>query len=188
MRRRFLRSGSMSPVAQPCAVDFVTSRRSARSWYVQASASRFLWMSSATVTPTRSHKPNVFARPTSGFPRHLTYYDSPVPRKGPAYPIDNEWRQRVEAAIDSMRISHAEFARQAKISKASLSEALSSSSKQSTLVPAIHKALGWPPPRPLLLSQDAEEIMHAISGMDPRDIAAVKERALTLLELRRRKS
>ena len=111
-----------------------------------------------------------------------------MPRKGPAYPIDNEWRERVEEAISSMKISHAELARRAHVSKASLSEALSKNSTQSTLVPAIHKALGWPAPRPLLLSKDAEEVMHAISGMDSRDIAAVKERALMLRELRRRKS
>lgn len=109
-----------------------------------------------------------------------------MPRKGPAYPIDNVWREAVERAISSMKISHAEFARRAKVSKASLSEALNQKSTQSTLVPAIHKALGWPVPRPLLLSEDAEEIMRAIGGMDSRDIAALKERALTLLELRRK--
>lgn len=86
-----------------------------------------------------------------------------------------------------MEISQAEFARRAGISKASLSEALNLDSKQSTLVPAIHKALGWPAPRPLLMSPDTEEMMRVITGMDPRDIAALKERAVILRDLRKRR-
>lgn len=107
-----------------------------------------------------------------------------MPRKGQAFPIDADWRRRVREAIAADYKSEAAFAKAAKISKSSLSEALNPESKQSTLVPAIHKQLGWEKPRPLLMSHDDEEIMKILGRMDPRDKAALLERALTLEEQR----
>lgn len=57
-----------------------------------------------------------------------------MPLKGHAYPIDSDWRDRVAARILEMKISQNELARRAKISKASLSEALDSGSVQTTVI------------------------------------------------------
>lgn len=74
-----------------------------------------------------------------------------MPRKGPAYPITEEWQTWVRARIDEMKEaqeirSQNDLAVRAGISKASLSEALSENAVQTTVMPQIHKALGWPPP------------------------------------------
>lgn len=88
-----------------------------------------------------------------------------MPRKGSAYPIDDDWRRRVTDRIKEMEISQNELARLAKVSKASLSEALSKTSKQSTCVPAIHRALGWPPPMPLVIAPDAAELLFLYDAL-----------------------
>jgi lambda repressor-like predicted transcriptional regulator len=140
--------------------------------------------------PHRSHIPNTESsqaeRTRSDYPPAFVARIYDVPRKGSAYPIDKQWRDRVEARIAEMGISRSEFARRAKVSKASLSEALSPESKQSTLVPAIHKALGWGPPRGLLMSPDLEEIYAVVNSMDPRDQAALLERAIMLRDQRKK--
>lgn len=74
-----------------------------------------------------------------------------MPRKGPAYPITEEWQGWVRTRIEEMKKagevrSQNELATLAGISKASLSEALAEGAVQTTVMPQIHKALGWPPP------------------------------------------
>ena len=74
-----------------------------------------------------------------------------MPREGPAYPITKEWQQWVRERIDEMKSrgelrSQNELAARVGISKSSLSEALSEDAVQTTVMPEIHKALGWPPP------------------------------------------
>lgn len=92
-----------------------------------------------------------------------------MPRKGSAYAIDAEWRARVEARLVEMSISRAELARRAKCSRASITELLDKDSKQSTLVPDVHRALEWPPPAPLVLAPDTLEVVaiyEALSDFD----------------------
>lgn len=74
-----------------------------------------------------------------------------MPRSGPAYPITKEWQGWVRSRIEEMKKtgelrSQNELAERAGISKASLSEALTEGAVQSTVMPQIHKALGWPKP------------------------------------------
>jgi lambda repressor-like predicted transcriptional regulator len=74
-----------------------------------------------------------------------------MPRKGPAYPITEDWQDWVRARIKELKKagearSQNEIAEMAGIAKSSLSEALSKSAVQTTVMPEIHKALGWPPP------------------------------------------
>lgn len=76
-----------------------------------------------------------------------------MPRKGPAYPITKEWqgwvRERIEQLKEAGEVrSQNALAAKAGISNAALSEALSEEAVQTTVMPEIHKALGWP--RPLL--------------------------------------
>jgi transcriptional regulator with XRE-family HTH domain len=108
-----------------------------------------------------------------------------MPRKGHQYPIDDGWKERVRARLQEMGISQNELARLARISKASMSAALSKESLQSAVVPAIHKALGWPVP-PLVLSADALEMISLYDEMDPRDQGGLLERARASVEATRR--
>lgn len=98
-----------------------------------------------------------------------------MPRKGPAYPISIQWRERVLAEMTHLKISQNELARRAKISKAAMSEALDAESVQTTVMPAIHKALGWPAP-PTDFSPDSLEMLAMYEGLDERGKGAQMER------------
>lgn len=108
-----------------------------------------------------------------------------MPRKGPAYPIDSGWQRRVLERLDDLNITQNELARRARVSKASLSEALTEGAVQSTLVPVIHKALGWPVP-PGVLNPDALELLALYDQMSERDQGAMVERARAVIETKRR--
>ncbi len=108
-----------------------------------------------------------------------------MPRKGPAYAITPQWQRDVLDRIEEMEISQNELARRAKISKASLSEALAAEAVQTTVMPAIHKALGWPEP-PLAMTRDALEMMKLYSEMSERDQGEMLGRARAVVEQQRR--
>jgi transcriptional regulator with XRE-family HTH domain len=105
-----------------------------------------------------------------------------MPRKGSAYPIDQEWRRRVRERLTEMGITQNELGRRARVSKAALSDALSNDSKQSTCVPAIHRALGWPPPQPLVLSPDVQELLTLYAAMSEFDRGEMIGRARSSVE------
>ena len=111
-----------------------------------------------------------------------------MPRKGSAYPITPQWRARVAERIEQLGISQNELARRAKVSKAALSEALNPASKQSTCVPAIHKALGWPPPQQLILAPDVLELISLYEAMPEHARGALIERARVNVETMRKKN
>lgn len=93
-----------------------------------------------------------------------------MPRKGTAYPIDDEWRRRVEQRMAELAIpSRAELARRVKCSRAAITELFDEEQRQSTLVPDVHKALGWPPPSPLFLAQDAQELLALYNELSDFD-------------------
>lgn len=74
-----------------------------------------------------------------------------MPRSGPAYAITANWQQWVRDRIDEMKKlgevrSQNAVAKRAGIAPSSLSEALGEDAVQTTVMPEIHKALGWPPP------------------------------------------
>lgn len=109
-----------------------------------------------------------------------------MPRKGPAYPISPQWRARVLGEMTHLKISQNELARRAKISKAAMSEALDAESVQTTVMPAIHKALGWPVP-PVDFSPDSIEILAMYDSLDERGKGALMERLRIERELMRRR-
>ncbi len=81
-----------------------------------------------------------------------------MPKPGGAYIITPEWRRDVRLAIDAMGLSDAKFAERAGIAKSSLSEALAPESIQTSVMPQIHEALGWDPPR-LVIAPDTLEVL-----------------------------
>jgi hypothetical protein len=98
-----------------------------------------------------------------------------MPRKGPAYPILPGWRKAVLDRIEEMDISQNQLARDAKISKASLSEALAEGAVQTTVMPEIHKALGWKVP-PTTFHPDAFEASALYSELGDFDRGEMLEK------------
>src|SRR5689334_22888325 len=86
-----------------------------------------------------------------------------------------------------MGISQNELGRRAKVSKTSISDALGPDSKQSACVPEIHRALEWPPPAPLLLAQDAHEILALFDSLGEKDKGEMLGRLRTLSEQQRKR-
>lgn len=108
-----------------------------------------------------------------------------MPRKGPAYAITPQWQDDVLSRINELGISQNELARRAKISKASLSEALTDGAVQTTVMPEIHRALGWPEP-PVAFTRDALEMLKLYGEMSERDQGEMLGRARAVVEQRRR--
>lgn len=109
-----------------------------------------------------------------------------MPRKGSAWPITTEWRTVVLARIAELGISQNELARRAHVSKAALSQALNEDSRQTTVMPELHRALGLPPPVGPLLSQDDDELLRLGRSLTREDRAKMVERGQVLLEQRKR--
>lgn len=119
-----------------------------------------------------------------------------MPKTGPAYPISPEWRRQVRKAINELIAdksredvtSDATFAKTAGIVKSSLSEALKSTSIQSTAMPQINEALGWMKPR-VLSTPDELEIWAAVEQLDDRELGRMLGMAESKVsELRKRRS
>lgn len=120
-----------------------------------------------------------------------------MPKEGPAYPISDEWRRQVREAIDKLIedperedvVSDATFAKHAaRIAKSSLSAALGPDSVQSTVMPQINAALGWPAPR-VLSTPDELEVWAAVDALDERELGRIlgkAEAALARLRKARR--
>lgn len=118
-----------------------------------------------------------------------------MPKKGPAYPISPEWRRQVRRAVNEIIAdekreeitSDAAFAKSAGIVKSSFSEALKATSVQSTVMPQINAALGWPRPR-VLSTPDELEVWAAVNAMDEREVGRLLGVAeATLARLRKRR-
>lgn len=117
-----------------------------------------------------------------------------MPRKGPAFPTSEKWKNQVRAAIDELIAdassdirSDAAFARHAGIGKSSLSEALAPDGKQTPMMPDINDALGWPAPY-VLSTPDELEIWVAVQALPEKEIGRILGMAeQTLARLRKRK-
>jgi lambda repressor-like predicted transcriptional regulator len=106
-----------------------------------------------------------------GVPRHRA--------RGPAYTIGNSWRQAVLAEIHERGWNPTKLAEEAGIALSSLSEALEMGPDATTrLAPHIHRALGWPKPKPLTAS-DVDpvmvEIRQGLEQIDREGMDAVRE-------------
>ena len=77
--------------------------------------------------------------------------------------------------MKEMELDQPTLARRIGCKQPSISALLSKASKQSTLVPAIHAALKWPPPPPVLVQGDVAEIASLLADMPAEDVALIKE-------------
>lgn len=87
-------------------------------------------------------------------------------RKGPAYPVTEKWKDAVHERMRELGIRQADLARALDCTNSSLHALFQPNTKQSKLVPLIHKALKWPAPQPINTSPDAMEILDLLGKMD----------------------
>jgi hypothetical protein len=79
---------------------------------------------------------------------------------GPSWPIDEAWKQRVIERMDELQISRADLSRRLKVTKTAITTLFSAETKQSRLVPAIHKVLKLPLP---VVSDSKLQVIDSIS-------------------------
>lgn len=109
------------------------------------------------------------------------------PRKGqPGYAISQDWQNRVRERLVEMDISQSELARRAHISKSAVSEALMAGAVETTVMPEIHKALGWPVPQ-IVLHPDRLELLALYESLSEFDQGAHLERLRQQAEQRKRR-
>lgn len=88
-------------------------------------------------------------------------------KDGAAFPITTEWQDGVRVRMRELGLGQHQLAAIIKCKQPSLSALLSPRARHSTLVPAIHAALGWPPPSIPIPSKDLAEIVRLLSDMPP---------------------
>lgn len=106
-----------------------------------------------------------------------------MPRKGASFPITDEWRAAVARELRVRKMRQQDLANAIGCSQPTLSHLLSGVATSSSLVPQIHKALGWAPPRADVPSGDVGELLKIWDRLTELDRARLLERARTLLEL-----
>lgn len=75
----------------------------------------------------------------------MTEVRKPQPT-GPSLPITAAWKEDVRARMAELGLNGPQLAAAAGTSKQVIAAVLAPGSKRSAFVPAIHEALGWPPP------------------------------------------
>jgi hypothetical protein len=84
-------------------------------------------------------------------------------RRGPAYPITDEWKSSVRLRLKEISMTEKQLASRIGCAQSTISETLSPASMQSSLVPDIHKVLGWPEPGVPVPSGEYSEVFTAWS-------------------------
>jgi hypothetical protein len=110
-----------------------------------------------------------------------------MPRKGQAYPVDDDWRRRVSARLTELGWKASTLAKESGMPKSTLSELLAGERKQTTYLPELHGALGWDPPLPPLPTPDAHELMYIWARLDDNAKARLLERGRVMHEELQRK-
>lgn len=109
-----------------------------------------------------------------------------MPREGTQYWIDDAWRRRVEERLEEKEWNQAELARESGCDRSLISELLAGKRSQTTFLPEIHEALGFPPPQSPLLTKDDEELLTISRDLTPEQRARLIERGLSLREQKRK--
>jgi hypothetical protein len=76
------------------------------------------------------------------------YMKTRPPPRGAAHPIDAVWRARVDERLAELGMNRSDLARKIGASTAAVAILMGPRTKQSRLVPAIHRVLGWRLPSP----------------------------------------
>lgn len=111
------------------------------------------------------------------------------PRRGPAYPVKPKWQADVKAALQTAGKTEKDLAGEIRCAQSTLHDLLNSNeARHSSLVPAIHRALGWGPPgepeaAPPIFTPDALEMAQMYDRL-PEDVRkSMRDQAAAILAL-----
>lgn len=105
-----------------------------------------------------------------------------MPREGSTYRIDDAWRSRAEERLVELGWTRARLARESGCSRSLVTELLDGKKQQTTYLPEMHGALGWPPPLPPIASKDAGEMLYLWERLDETQRVRLLERARVMFE------
>lgn len=103
-------------------------------------------------------------------------------KKGTSYVVDDDWRNRVEEQLVKKGWKRADLARESKVGKSTITDLLNGNTNECVGLPQIHKALGWDPPLPPILSNDATELHGIWERLDDFERGRLLERARSIYE------
>lgn len=103
-------------------------------------------------------------------------------KKGTSYAVDETWRERVEARLVERKWSRADLAREAGIGRSTISDLLNGKTNECVDLERIHRALGWDPPLPPILSNDASELFGIWDRLNEFERGRLLERARAIYE------
>jgi transcriptional regulator with XRE-family HTH domain len=103
-------------------------------------------------------------------------------RKGTTYVVDDAWRKRVETRLSEKGWRRADLAREARVSKSTITELLNGTTNECVRLSSIHSALGWDAPLPPILSNDASELFGIWDRLNEFEKGRLLERARAIFE------
>lgn len=103
--------------------------------------------------------------------------------KSHRYVVDDVWRSRVEGRLAERGWTRADLARESHVGKSTITDLLNGKQDHCVGLPRIHKALGWDPPLPPILSNDASELFGIWDRLNEFERGRLLERARSIFEL-----
>lgn len=106
-------------------------------------------------------------------------------KKGTSYVVDDAWRKRVEDRLAERGWKRADLVRESHVSKSTISDLLNGRTNECVGLAQIHRALGWDPPLPPILSNDASELFAIWDRLNEFERGRLLERARAIYEQKR---
>lgn len=103
-------------------------------------------------------------------------------KAGTSYVVDDDWRKRVEQRMTDRGLTRADLARESRLSRSTITDLLNGNTNECVGLPSIHRALGWDPPLPPILSADASELYGIWERLSDFDRGRLLERARAIFE------
>lgn len=113
---------------------------------------------------------------------------------GHGYPVKSTWQEDVKSHLSKLGITEKDLAKKIGCAQSTMHDTLNNpEARNSTLVPAIHAAIGWdPPPDPQapvpLPSPDAIELGHMFDRLPEEIRKQMRDQAKSILDLIERTS
>jgi transcriptional regulator with XRE-family HTH domain len=98
------------------------------------------------------------------------------------YVVDDDWRNRVEQKLVEKGWSRADLARESRVGRSTITDLLNGKQHHCVGLPKIHHALGWDPPLPPILSNDASELFGIWDRLNEFERGRLLERARSIFE------
>ena len=91
-------------------------------------------------------------------------------KKGIAFWIDDDWRIAVRSRMDLLKWDALRLGKESKVGASTISELLSGVRSTCVKLPALHAALGFPPPCPPLLPDRLRRFLAAFESLGNEDV------------------